>query len=47
MERSNDYMIVPCHDHYKVFCEGKDVAEVDTIDEALAEVDEYFNNKNN
>lgn len=45
MERSNDYMIVPTRDHYRVFCEGKDIAEVDTIDEAIAEIEQYFEEK--
>lgn len=45
MERSNDYMIVPVHDHYRVFCEGNDIAEVDTIDEALDEIKRYFEEK--
>ena len=44
---SNEYMIVPNRDHYIVFCEGEAIAEVDSIPEALKEVEEYFNSKEN
>lgn len=45
MERSNDYMIIPVHGHLRVFCEGKDIADVDTYQEAYQEIREYFENK--
>lgn len=38
-------MIVPVHEHLRVFCEGKDVADVDTYKEAFEEIENYFNNK--
>lgn len=43
MEFTNEYLIVPFNGHYKVFVEGKDIAEVDSIEEAMEEVKNRLN----